>query len=81
MSSEPSERLLRLAGWLLTPFVVWAVSFFGGWLGAIIGERTGSFAGGMGWLVAGAVLGGVLALVGWVWLMRQGTPRRTDASR
>ncbi len=55
------RRLVRLIGWLLTPVVVWAASFLGGWLGAALGKT-------MRYMVGGGVAAGTLAFVGWVWL-------------
>jgi uncharacterized membrane protein len=63
--SDRSSRAVTLLGWLLTPFVVWAASFCGGWLGAVIGRRVGGPFGGIEWIVLGAVLGGVTALIAW----------------
>ena len=45
-------RLVRTAGWLLTPLVVWAASFLGGWLGALLGRMVGGLLGGGVWLLA-----------------------------
>jgi uncharacterized membrane protein len=55
------RRLIRLIGWLLTPVVVWAASFLGGWLGASVGKS-------LGYMVWTGVATGTLAFVGWVWL-------------
>lgn len=71
MTTRPASRLLRVGGWLLTPFVVWAASFLGGWLGAIVGRRLGTLGGGIGWLVAFDLIAAVLALWGWVRLLRR----------
>jgi uncharacterized membrane protein len=66
--SGRSSRIVTILGWLLTPFVVWAASFCGGWLGALVARRVAGPFGGIEWLVLGAVLGGVSALI--VWLRR-----------
>jgi hypothetical protein len=71
VTTRPENRLVRVLGWLLTPFVVWAASFLGGWLGALIGQTTGTLGGGIGWLVGGAVLAGGGALAGWIRLLRR----------
>jgi uncharacterized membrane protein len=63
--SRRASRVITLLGWLLTPFVVWAASFSGGWLGAVVGRRVGGPFGGIEWLVLGAALGGIAALIGW----------------
>ncbi len=57
-------RRARLTGWLLTPVIVWAASFFGGWLGAALGKSTG-------YLIAGGISVGTVGLVGWVLLIRR----------
>jgi hypothetical protein len=67
-----SGRGLRLAGWLLTPAVVWAASFVGGWLGALLGARVGTPASGMVWLVGGSVIGGTGGLVLWIVRLKRG---------
>lgn len=69
---------MRVAGWLLTPVVVWAASFLGGWVAA---RLYGSDGGGQGlvWLVVGALLGGTVGLVGWIVTWR--LVRRRQLSR
>ena len=57
-------RRARLTGWLLTPVVVWAASFLGGWLGAALGKSAG-------YLIAGGISVGTVGLVGWVLLIRR----------
>lgn len=65
MSRLASRRWLRTLGWLLTPVVVWAASFLGGWLGA----RHADPDAGIGPLIVGGVAGGFIALVVWLVLM------------
>ena len=72
MSARLSGRGLRLAGWLLTPAVVWAGSFVGGWIGAVVGGWVATASSGIVWLAAGAVLGGTAALFGWIARLRRG---------
>lgn len=56
--------LLRFVGWLLTPLVAWAASFFGAWVGAQAARLTDdstvglvlSLTGGAGFAVAGTLL-------------------------
>ena len=61
--ASAARRFYRLAGWLLTPLVAWAVSFLGGWIGAgVLGSVRG--------MVGGSVTGAVLGVLGWVVLMR-----------
>jgi hypothetical protein len=69
----------RVLGWLLTPGVVWAAAFVGGWLGALLGGSESSPGAGIRWMVAGGVLGGSVALVFWVWrLTRAGRSPAPD---
>ena len=63
MKRSVRYRLVISAGWLLTPVVVWAASFIGGWLGAAIGR--GSVP-----LLGGGVAAGTAALAGWILLLR-----------
>lgn len=63
MTQTPTQRLGRTIGWLLTPFVVWAAAFLGGWIGTVI--RTD-----LAWLIGGAAIGGTGGLVGWSLMMR-----------
>lgn len=65
MNEPDTRRLLRIAGWLLTPLVAWAVSFFGGWIGALIGAQAESGGDGVRWLLGGAIIGGALGVVSW----------------
>lgn len=61
-----SRGLVRVLGWLLTPLVAWAASFFGAWLGTgVAGSVTNSTTG--AWVVLGFGAGfGVVAA--WAWL-------------
>jgi len=72
VSARIAGRGLRLAGWLLTPAVVWAASFVGGWLGAVVGGWVAGTSAGVVWLAAGSVLGGTAALFGWIARLRRG---------
>jgi len=72
VTARISGRGLRLAGWLLTPAVVWAASFVGGWIGAVVGGRVAGASSGILWLAAGSVLGGTAALWGWIVRLRRG---------
>lgn len=72
MTDAAPGRWLRLAGWLLTPAVVWAASYAGGWTGALLGARLGTPASGVAWLVGGGVLGGTAGLVLWILRLRRG---------
>ena len=72
MRPETRRRLVRIAGWLLTPVVVWAASFFGGWMGALLAEFREKPSGSIWWLVLGAVGGGLAGAVGWGTVMMRG---------
>ena len=66
-----ASRSLIVTGWLLTPVAAWAVSFLGGWLGAVVGGRFSSDSASLGSLGAGAVVGAVAGAVGWVLAIRR----------
>ncbi len=72
MTGDETRRLLRVCAWLLTPLVVWAASFLGGWIGAVIGRNAGSPNRGLMWLGAGAVVGAAGGMTGWILLLRRG---------
>jgi len=65
-----ATRGLVIVGWLLTPVAAWAVSFLGGWVGAVIGGRFASDTASLGSLGAGALLGAVAGASAWVLAMR-----------
>ena len=62
---------LRLLLWLLTPLVAWAVSVFTAWTGALIGRGAGSLVRGVSWIGGGALVGAVIGVVGWAWVIRR----------
>ena len=68
-------------GWLLTPVVVWAASFLGGWVVALATNADQRMLG-VVQLTIGAILGGTVGLVGWLVVMRRGREdidvKRTD---
>ncbi len=64
-------RILLVLAWLLTPFAAWAVSFLGGWLGAVLGTRLASDTTALAALAGGALLGAVAGTAGWVLLVRR----------
>ncbi len=76
MKIRPADRLLRIVGWLLTPLVVWAASFLGGWIGAAIGRSVGSPESGLVWLLGGAVLSGAGVFILWVGVAQKRALRR-----
>jgi hypothetical protein len=63
------ERLLRVVALLLMPLAVWAASFGGGWLGAVLAPN-GAGESGIAWLGIGGALGGVVGLIVWLLLIR-----------
>ncbi len=54
------RALLRLFGWLLTPFLAWAASFFGAVVGALLAMRVREPRNG---ILVTAVIGGVVSFV------------------
>jgi hypothetical protein len=71
----PARRLLVIVGWLVTPLLVWAAAFLGGWLGARVGGLFESAKLGFAALVAGASLGALLATAFCLWTMRKASVR------
>lgn len=65
------RALLRVFGWLLTPFIAWAASFFGCVAGEVIATRMPDPIHG---LIVSAVMGavaGFAGLVGWLRILRR----------
>ena len=63
--------LFRIFGWLLTPFLAWAASFFGAVIGALLAMRLDNPVRG---LVLTAICGGIAgfaALIGWLHFLRR----------
>ena len=54
------RALLRVFGWLLTPFLAWAASFFGAVVGALLAMRVREPRNG---ILVTAVVGGVVSFV------------------
>ena len=71
MTAPRGKRVVRFLGWLLTPVVVWAASFLGGWAVALATSADRGTAG-IVQLTVGAILGGTVGLVGWLVVMRRG---------
>ncbi len=71
MTHKPPKRLVQTAGWLLTPVVVWAAAFFGGWLGAFLARLRQVGDAGLLWMLAGGVVGGTAGVVVWVVVLRK----------
>jgi len=51
--------------------VVWAASFLGAWAGAVVADRVTGGSGGIGWMAGGAVGLTLVAVAGWVALLRR----------
>jgi hypothetical protein len=63
--------LLVALGWLLTPLWAWGASYFGLWLGALLGLQFSNPAAMIGAAGLGGALLGFGALWGWVRFMRR----------
>lgn len=64
-------RALTFAGWLLTPIVAGAASFFGAWVGARLSPVFRADGTGLVEMVVGGVAFSILSVVGWVMLLRR----------
>jgi hypothetical protein len=78
VSVSRSDRL-RAIGWLLTPLVVWAASFCGAWLGAVVAAHLDPHRSGIAVMAGGAVLVAGLATLLWIVVLRHG--RGTQAPK
>jgi HAMP domain-containing protein len=63
--------ILRFVGWLLTPLVAWAASFFGAWLMALAAPTFDDSSIGLILAVAGGAVGAISATVLWMRLLRR----------
>ena len=67
--------VIRFVGWLLTPFVAWAVSFAGGWIGAYFGQGALVPGTAMTYVLVGSLLGALIGGLTWAvslrWSSRQ----------
>jgi multisubunit Na+/H+ antiporter MnhE subunit len=63
--------ILRVFGWLLTPFLAWAASFFGAVIGALVAMRLREPRTGL--LVTGAIgaIAGFLTILVWLRVLRR----------
>lgn len=66
MTGLPLRGLVGIVGLLLTPFVAWAASFFGGWLGALVGSLLEGDRAALWAMITGSVLGAVISTIAWV---------------
>ena len=69
--------LLRIFGWLLTPFLAWAASFFGAVGGALIAMKVQDPVQGLAVTALCGALTGFTALVFWLRYLRQ-TPEARE---
>lgn len=74
MTPLRSRRSVRIVAWLLTPVVAWAASFFGGWIGLLVGRMWGDEQALLAGAV-GAVIGALAAVIVWVLRLRAGARR------
>lgn len=65
------EILFRIFGWLLTPFLAWAASFFGAVGGALLAMRVEDPIDGLAITAICGALTGFAALLGWLHLLRR----------
>lgn len=83
--------LFRIFGWLLTPFLAWAASFFGAVAGALLALRLDDPVRGLAVTAICGGLAGFACLIGWLRFLRRspeirevlavtadGTPDTTD---
>ena len=63
--------LFRIFGWLLTPFLAWAASFFGAVGGALIAMRMEDPVRGLAVMALCGALTGFAALIGWLEYLRR----------
>jgi hypothetical protein len=70
--------LFRVFGWLLTPFLAWAASFFGAVGGALIAMKMQDPVRGLAVTALCGALTGFAALIAWLRYLRQ-TPEAREA--
>jgi hypothetical protein len=63
--------LFRIFGWLLTPFLAWAASFFGAVAGALIAMRIGDPIRGLAVTALCGALTGFAVLIAWLHYLRR----------
>lgn len=66
--------LLRIVGWLLTPFMVWAASFLGAWVGAGMFRNLESPRDALYYTAASGLITGLVATFFWLRFLRK-SPR------
>jgi hypothetical protein len=65
------QLLFRIFGWLLTPFLAWAASFFGAVGGALVAMRMEDPVDGLAVTALCGALTGFAALIGWLEYLRR----------
>ena len=68
--------VLRIFGWLLTPFLAWAASFFGAVAGALIAMRMGDPVSGLAVTAVCGAATGFAAILLWLHYLRQSPEAR-----
>jgi len=68
--------VFRIFGWLLTPFLAWAASFFGAVGGALIGMRMEDPVDGLAVMALCGAATGFAAIIGWLHYLRQSPEAR-----
>ena len=68
--------LFRIFGWLLTPFLAWAASFFGAVAGALLAMRLEDPVKGLAVTALFGALTGFAALIGWLEYLRRSPEMR-----
>lgn len=63
--------LARLVGWLLTPLIAWAASFFGAWAGATAAAAATDANLALGVTIMGGAAAGIGATMLWMRLLRR----------
>jgi hypothetical protein len=63
--------LFRIFGWLLTPFLAWAASFFGAVAGALLAMRLEDPVEGLAVTALFGAFAGFAALIGWLEYLRR----------
>lgn len=71
---KAARLVMRLFGWLLTPLVAWAASFLGATAAASMIGGSGSARTQLVVTIAGGAVAALLALAGWIRLLRR-SPR------
>jgi hypothetical protein len=68
--------VFRIFGWLLTPFLAWAASFFGAVVGALIAMRIEDPVDGLAVTALCGAVTGFTAIIAWLHYLRQSPEAR-----